>query len=139
MQKGQQLVTIKGTKEGLIFYLDDYHLFEAVYEELPKVLTSDPFLQNPQKVSVIIHLCYRYLKENQKKELRKLIEQDQRFHVEKFSSEVMNIQGVEILLDKNEVKPFYRIVRSGQILEITGHLLLIGDFNQGGEIGREHV
>ena len=134
MQKGQQLVTIKGTKEGLIFYLDDSHLFEAVYEELQKVLTSNPFHQNPQKVSVIIHLGYRYLKEHQKKELRKLIEQDQRFHVEKFSSEVMNKQEVEILLDKNEVKPFYRIVRSGQILEITGHLLLIGDVNPGGEV-----
>src|SRR5690625_5248176 len=46
----------------------------------------------------------------------------------------MNKQEVEILLDKNEVKPFYRIVRSGQILEITGHLLLIGDVNPGGEV-----
>lgn len=134
MHKGQQLVTIKGTKEGLIFYLDDAQSFESIYKELKQVLASTPFHQNPQKVSVIINLGYRYLKEKEKEGLRELIEQDQRFHVEKFSSEVMNKQEVEKLLDYSEVKPFYRMVRSGQILEVIGHLLLIGDVNPGGEV-----
>src|SRR5699024_1142807 len=36
--------------------------------------------------------------------------------------------------DESEVKVLNRIVRSGQVLEVTGDLLLIGDVNPGGKV-----
>src|SRR5699024_519012 len=38
------------------------------------------------------------------------------------------------LQEASEIKGFNRIIRSGQVLEITGDMLLIGDVNPGGRI-----
>lgn len=135
MQSNNQLVTIKGTKEGFVFELDDEHLFTDVFAELEhKLTTDDTYIEDDQLVSVVVKLGYRYLSEKQKNSLREIIEKSNRFKVERLDSKVMTKKNAQLLLDKTGIKLKNQIVRSGQILEITGDLLLVGDVNPGGEV-----
>lgn len=135
LQNNSQLVTIKGTKEGFVFELDDEHLFADVFKELEhKLKTDDTHIGDDQLVSVVVKLGYRYLSEKQKDSLREMIEESHRFEVERFDSKVMSKKNTRLLLDKTGIKLENKIVRSGQVLEITGDLLLIGDVNPGGEV-----
>lgn len=135
MQNNRQLVTIKGTKEGFVFELDDKHLLTDVLKELEQKLSENViFDHNEQVVSVVVKLGFRYINENEKRELQKLIERSDRFRIERFDSEVMAKKDVKWLLDQTSIKLENKIVRSGQVLDVNGDLLLIGDVNPGGEV-----
>ncbi|MEI3614474.1 septum site-determining protein MinC [Pseudogracilibacillus sp. SO30301A] len=133
-QKELQLITIKGTKEGLIFYIEDDCSFQDIVEELEGklVTTSEQDKYEEQSVSVIIKLGHRYLSNEQKKLLEELVEKNNRFYVERYESEVIDKEQAEAWLAQSEIKTISRIIRSGQVLEVEGDLLLIGDVNPGG-------
>lgn len=133
VQNKQQLVTIKGTKEGLVFELNDEQTFTAVYDELVRKLATHQYGNDQeQAVSVVVKLGYRYLKEEQKERLIQLIEKDGRFKIERLDMEVISKTEALRFLEESTVKLEQGIVRSGQVLEVTGDLLLIGDVNPGG-------
>lgn len=135
MQNKKQLVTIKGTKEGFVFELDDKHLLTDVIEELEQKLSEDDFAEkNGQHVSVVVKLGFRYIDEEEKETLKRLIERTNRFRIERFDSEVMAKKDVKMLLERTSIKLENKIVRSGQVLDVIGDLLLIGDVNPGGEV-----
>jgi|SRR5690625_832108 len=131
-----QLITIKGTKAGLIFYIKDDSSFQDVYEELEDKLKTPPTyeINEKQRVSIIIKLGHRYLTEEQKNLLSEVIERNNRFFVERYESEVIDKEQAEEWLAKNEMKTITRIIRSGQVVEVVGDLLLIGDVNPGGQV-----
>ena len=133
-QKELQLITIKGTKEGLIFYIEDDCSFQDIVEELEEklVTTSEQDKYEEQSLSVIIKLGHRYLSNEQKKQLEELVEKNNRFYVERYESEVIDKKQAEAWLAQSEIKTISRIIRSGQVLEVEGDLLLIGDVNPGG-------
>lgn len=133
-QKELQLITIKGTKEGLIFYIEDDCSFQDIVEELEEklVTTSEQDKYEEQSLSVIIKLGHRYLSNEQKKQLEELVEKNNRFYVERYESEVIDKEQAEAWLAQSEIKTISRIIRSGQVLEVEGDLLLIGDVNPGG-------
>ncbi len=133
-QKEAELVIIKGTKEGLIFYLNDDCAFQDVYDDLEEKLASIPSETDEQTVSVIIKLNNRYVTEDQRMLIQNLIEQNNRFKVERFDSEVIGKKQAKQWIESNEMKTISRIVRSGQVLEVEGDLLLIGDVNPGGQV-----
>lgn len=135
-QKEKQLITIKGTKEGLIFYIDDTSSFRDAYDELEHVLSTTSSKEDSEDkvVSVILKFGYRYVTDVQKTTIRELIEKDKRFIVERFDSEVISKKQAKDWFDQSEVKAICRIVRSGQVLEVIGDLLLIGDVNPGGQV-----
>jgi len=133
-QKEMQLITIKGTKEGLIFYIEDDSSFQEAFEELQDKLATTSANNEEQRVSVIIKLGHRYVTPIQKEKLTTLIEKDKRFFVERFESEVIDKNQAEKWLEQSEIKPMSRIIRSGQVLEVVGDLLLIGDVNPGGHV-----
>lgn len=135
MHKEKQLVTIKGTAEGFVFELDDEGFFDEVLDELSEKLSQDQINgHHDQLVSVVIKLGYRFLKQEQKARLVELVEGTNRFYVDRFDSEVISKHKAQLLLDRTEIKLVNQIVRSGQVLDITGDLLLIGDVNPGGEV-----
>lgn len=134
MQKKDQLIVIKGTKEGLIFSINESGSFEIICEQLQDMLLSAPYHDTNEKASVIVKLGYRYLTKEQKQTIKKAIEKDGRFLVEKFDSEVLDKSEIERLIDRLEVKSYFRVIRSGQVLQVVGDLLLIGDVNPGGEV-----
>ena len=103
-QKEAELVIIKGTKEGLIFYLNDDCAFQDVYDDLEEKLASIPSETDEQTVSVIIKLNNRYVTEDQRMLIQNLIEQNNRFKVERFDSEVIGKKQAKQWIESNEMK-----------------------------------
>lgn len=134
-EQSEQKVNIKGTKEGLIFYLDDDCTFQALVEAIKTTLSvTDEYTNKDEKAPVTLKLGCRYLRPEQKEILEQVIEKDRHFVIDKYDSEVIGRKEAEQWLEKSEVKRITQIVRSGQVIEITGDLLLIGDVNPGGQV-----
>src|SRR5690625_1138455 len=102
-----QLITIKGTKEGLIFYIKDDSSFQKIVDELEEKLVTTTAQDEEQSVSVIIKLGHRYITDEQKKLLEDLIEKDNRFYVERYESEVIDKVQAEAWLEQSEIKTIY--------------------------------
>src|SRR5690625_2567029 len=134
MLENKQFVTIKGTRDGLTIFLDDSCTFEVLLEELQEILSKSQQKKDEPIVQVTVQLGYRYLKENQKEELIGLIGEDSGLAVERIESEVILKEEALQWKDETEVKVMDRLVRSGQVLEVTGDLLLVGDVNPGGKV-----
>lgn len=128
----KQLVMIKGTKEGLVLQVDDSCSFNAAFKELSLKLKEGEPHRDHSNVSVIVKLGYRYLKDEQERQIRQLLEQDYKFSIEKIESDVISKNEVEAWQEENEIKAISRTVRSGQNLSVKGDLLLLGNVNPGG-------
>lgn len=130
----QQMITIKGTRDGLILIIDDSCSFQEVLHELSeKIAYSRPKREEPI-VSVTVKLGNRYINDEQKKQLSDLIGEENRFTIESFESEVVRREEALTWQEDSEIKSISKIVRSGQVLKVTGDLLLIGDVNPGGKV-----
>lgn len=133
--KKRQNVTIKGTKEGLVLHLDDSCSYEELKRELDHKLSANSRTQDERHVtSVKVEMGNRYLTESQREELKDLIRQKKNFVVDDIESNVITKEEAERLMAKTEVMTVSRIIRSGQVLEVPGDLLLVGDVNPGGTV-----
>jgi septum site-determining protein MinC len=134
-QKLQHNVTIKGTKDGLILLLDDQCSFEMILEELFDKLTADSGqLLNGPVISVRVKVGNRYITVEQENKLREVLKQKENLIVERIETNVMTKEEAEKLRRDSQVVTVTKIVRSGQVLEIQGDLLLVGDVNPGGTV-----
>lgn len=131
MLENKQLITIKGTRDGLTLFIDDSCSFSDVLEELAEVISMSklqPKADEPN-VAVTVQLGYRYLHQEQKEQLFQLIGEKHGLVINGFESEVIQRKEALKWKDESEVKVFHRIVRSGQVLKVNGDLLLVGDVN----------
>ncbi|WP_029268615.1 septum site-determining protein MinC [Virgibacillus alimentarius] len=134
MLDSKQRITIKGTRDGLTLLIDDSCSFEEAVNELrEKIAESRPNKEEPI-VSVTVQLGNRYLNNVQKEHLRYLISEENRFTIHSFESNVVHKDEALAWREESEIKSVNKIVRSGQILNVTGDLLLIGDVNPGGKV-----
>ena len=133
--KKRQNVTIKGTKEGLVLHLDDSCSYEELKRELDHKLSANARAQDERQLtSVKVEIGNRYLTESQRGELKDLIRHKKNFEVDDIESNVITKEEAGQLLADTEVVTVSRIIRSGQVLEVPGDLLLIGDVNPGGTV-----
>ncbi|WP_066063812.1 septum site-determining protein MinC [Neobacillus soli] len=133
--KKRQNVTIKGTKEGLVLHLDDTCSYEELKRELDQKLSANSRTQDEKHlIPVKLEVGNRYISEAQQEELKNLIRQKKNFVVDGIVSNVITREYAERLMEENEVMTVSRIIRSGQVLEAPGDLLLIGDVNPGGTV-----
>lgn len=133
-QEKRQLITMKGTKDGLTLFIDDSCSFNHALQELQyKMNESKPTTTEPV-VAVRVKLGSRYLREEQISELRQIITNENRFTIHSIESDVVLREEVRQWQANSEIKAVNRIVRSGQVLHVTGDLLLIGDVNPGGKV-----
>lgn len=133
--KTKQNVIIKGTKDGLTLHMDDSCSFSQLLEELETKLSGQYETQEDKPlVHVHIQTGLRYLTEDQKKKLTKVVRQKKNLVVESIQSQVITKQEAQKLKEENEIVSVARVVRSGQVLQVPGDLLLIGDVNPGGTI-----
>ncbi|PLR93722.1 septum site-determining protein MinC [Bacillus sp. T33-2] len=133
--KKTQNVTIKGTKNGLTLHLDDSCSYEELKNELNQKLSNSLRVQEDrQLLSVKVKVGNRYLTEKQQEEIKDLIRQKKNLFVEEIEMDVIRKKEAEKLQLEKEIVPVARIVRSGQVLEVPGDLLLIGDVNPGGTV-----
>lgn len=133
--KKLQNVTIKGTKEGLTLHLNDRCSYEELMKELNSKLSESSRAQEEyQQIKVNIHLGNRYLDNDQLEEIKEIIRQKKNLVVDTISSNVITREEVNRLKREQEIVSVSKIIRSGQILEVPGDLLLIGDVNPGGTV-----
>lgn len=131
----RQNVVIKGTKEGLTLHLDDDCSFQDLKNELDEKLSANEREnENRPLIPVKLETGNRYLNDVQQEELKLLVRQKKNLVVDEIISNVITKSEAEQIRKKNEVVSVAKIVRSGQILEVSGDLLLIGDVNPGGTV-----
>jgi septum site-determining protein MinC len=133
--KKMQNVTIKGTKDGIILHLDDSCSYYELKKELDQKLSANSRLNEDQPLtSVKVQMGNRLLTEKQNEEIKDLIRQKKNLVVDEIVSNVITIEEAKRKKAESEIKSVNRIIRSGQVLEVPGDLLLVGDVNPGGTI-----
>ena len=133
--KKRQNVTIKGTKEGLVLHLDDKCSYDDLKKELDQKLSANSRTQDDRHlISVKVEIGNRYITEEQREELKHLIRQKKNLVVDDIISNVITKVEAERLKAEAGIMTVSRIIRSGQVLETSGDLLLIGDVNPGGTV-----
>jgi septum site-determining protein MinC len=135
-QLRKQNVLIKGTKDGLTFILNDQCSFDSLLTELNDKLSDRPPSSDSEEGQVRIKLVSgkRYLDPQQLDALKEALLNHINGVEMTVESEVMSKEEAEKAIQSQEVNRLLRIVRSGQVIEVTGDLLLIGDVNPGGTI-----
>jgi len=133
--KKTQNVLIKGTKSGLTLHLDDMCSYDELKKELDAKLTENSRSnEDTPLITVNVQVGNRYLTEDQKEELSQLIRKKKNLVVDAIHSNVLTYEEAEKSKEETEIVSVSRIIRSGQVLEVPGDLLLIGDVNPGGTV-----
>ncbi|WP_110927086.1 septum site-determining protein MinC [Bacillus massiliglaciei] len=126
----QQNVMIKGTKNGFMLHLDDSCSFSELLKELENKLSENyQFQENDPLISVKVHTGNRYLNEEQKTKIKQIISKKKKLVIDEVISNVLTKEEASRIHDENQVTTLARVIRSGQIIEVPGDLLLIGDVN----------
>jgi len=130
-----QKVMIKGTKDGLLLSLDDSCSFSELLIELEKKLTPQRVTTDEShSVNVRIHSGNRYLTKEQQKKIRELLMKQQNLQITSFESDVILKKDADKIRRESEIHVITTMVRSGQILQVVGDLVLVGDVNPGGKV-----
>ncbi|SER85405.1 septum site-determining protein MinC [Psychrobacillus sp. OK032] len=127
----KQLISIKGTKEGLVLRLDDQCSYTELLEELAKKVSDEGF---EGQAEVLLQLGYRYCNDEQAKEIINCVQQTEHLRVTKIQSDVMTVEECNRRLLENQSETYVGIVRSGQIITAVGDLVVIGDVNPNGRV-----
>jgi septum site-determining protein MinC len=133
--KKTQNVTIKGTKDGIILHLDDLCSYEELKRELDQKLSGNYRINEGQPLtSVKVQMGHRYLTEQQQEEIKEIIRKKKNLVVDEIVTNVITIEEAKRRKAESEIVSVSKIIRSGQVLEVPGDLLLIGDVNPGGTV-----
>lgn len=125
-------VTIKGTKDGLVFLMDDRCSYEEMISELTdKLKAYNPHLLDGPLTRVSLQLGRRYLTEEKREELKQLIRSQGNLIVNEINSELVHKDEVEKARLKADVKVIRKTVRSGQVIHCPQNMLILGDVNPG--------
>ncbi|MBB5174384.1 septum site-determining protein MinC [Texcoconibacillus texcoconensis] len=128
-------VTIKGTRDGLTFILDDQCSYNELLTELHEKLSEEQYrLDHGPLVHVKLFLGKRYLDDQQIADLKEQISERKNIVIDDIRSDVITVEEAENRRKDSRVTRLAKIVRSGQVIEIRGDLLLLGDVNPGGTV-----
>ncbi|UCZ52086.1 septum site-determining protein MinC [Bacillus shivajii] len=135
-QVKKQNVLIKGTKDGLTFILNDQCTFEMLIEELEEKLSERSNMAEQGNGSVRVKLVTgnRYLNQSHIQELETILIEHIQAEIDTIESDVITKEEAERLRKNLEVTRLVKVVRSGQVFQVEGDLLLLGDVNPGGTI-----
>lgn len=133
--KNRQNVMIKGTKDGLTLHLND----QCSYDELKKELKDKLSAQYRQTegtplITVKIQAGNRYLTSRQKEELEEIVTEKRNLSVLEIASNVVTNEEALKMKEESEIHTIAGVIRSGQVVEVPGDLLIIGDVNPGGTV-----
>lgn len=123
-------VTIKGTKDGLLFYLDDSCPYSMILDELTYKLEHNQALWEGPDTKIRIKLGTRQITGEEEKSLRDIFAQKKNLVIYGIESE----GRPHLFNPKTAITTLSGTVRSGQVLTHKGDLLFLGDVNPGGSI-----
>ncbi|API89182.1 hypothetical protein BKP56_07925 [Marinilactibacillus sp. 15R] len=129
----QKIVTLKGTKDGFQLLVDQAAAFQTVLDEISKLiepLKKEATADKPLELT--IKTGNKLFTDKEKNATITLIEEKSHLKVKNIEAEVVTIDSA--LKWHNEVSTKLQIstVRSGQIIEAEGDLLLVGSVHPGG-------
>ncbi|WP_177194752.1 septum site-determining protein MinC [Alteribacillus iranensis] len=131
----KNLVTIKGTKEGLTVFLNDQCSYDALTEELKeKVARDHQAFGNGPEVEVKVDVGYRFLTKEQEHQIISLLEEADPIKVKEIQTEVISREEARKEREETGITSYSQIIRSGQDIRVKGDLYLLGDVNPGGTI-----
>lgn len=135
MVQKQPYVTIKGTKEGFTLVLDDRCSYKELLDEIEEKLSVTTRETDDERlIPVFLETGNRYLDNEQMNTISELIRKKKRLYIEQVYSNVITRAEAEKKQKENRIVKVEKMVRSGQVLEIIGDLLLIGDVNPGAKV-----
>ncbi|KHE67729.1 septum site-determining protein MinC, partial [Halobacillus sp. BBL2006] len=132
MTANVQKIMIKGTRDGLTLRFDDQCTFDSILNELQSKLSMNGVSDDQPMIRVTIQLGKRYLNDEQKEQLTQVIREKQNLVVDHIESELITRREALQWKENTEITPVVKTIRSGQVVEVRGDLLLIGDVNPGG-------
>ncbi|ADH98967.1 septum site-determining protein MinC [Salisediminibacterium selenitireducens] len=135
MSEGQEeveLVQIRGTKSGLAIQLDDQAEWDKVTERLKRILDDQP--TNHSTVSASLVMGKRYVTDRETGRLCAWLKNQYNLDIHDVDKEVITLEEANAMIEEQTFHQEIRMVRSGQVLDVKGHVLLIGDVNPGGLI-----
>ncbi|AOA01703.1 septum site-determining protein MinC [Carnobacterium maltaromaticum] len=135
----KQSVTLKGTKDGFVLTLDESVAFETVLSDLDQLLEKLHSENKEQKevqkgISLEVKTGMRLFSEDEKAEITEKISSKSQFQLKKISAEVLTYQQATEWHESNSLQMEIQTIRSGQVLQAPGDILLIGKIHPGGTI-----
>lgn len=128
-------VTIKGTKDGLVFFMDDICSFDDLIADLrEKIEHSHQQILTGPLVRVSIKLGKRYCSMEQQEQITEIIRQKGNLVIHTIDADVITKEEAFAERLKTSFKIQTHTVRSGQVLDFDGDILLLGDVNPGGTV-----
>lgn len=131
MSTTKSYITIKGTKDGLHFYMSDLCSYQELIYELADKLEEHPHFLDGPLIRVAVYLGNRYLTREQENEIKDLIRSRGNIVVSKLESNVISKKALIEQQEKSNIQVLHKTIRSGQVIESKGHLLVLGDVNPG--------
>ncbi|WP_088815255.1 MULTISPECIES: septum site-determining protein MinC [Listeria] len=128
-------VQMKGTKEGIQIFLSDTASINELEAELISLLKEQktaPY--SGEKLSVQVQIGNRLFSEEEEARIAKIIVQNSQMKIGAFYSNVMTKADAKKWKEADQIYSLATIIRSGQVIQVTGDVLLIGDINPGGQI-----
>jgi septum site-determining protein MinC len=123
-------VTIKGIRDGLVFILHDQCSFEEILKDLDdKMNGSHRQLLVGPLIRVTIQTGSRKFSDMEESAIREKLASHGNLLIQEFHSTVEDLHKVQ-----PTQKIFHGTVRSGQIIEHDGDIVIIGDINPGGQV-----
>ncbi|ASS74947.1 septum site-determining protein MinC [Tumebacillus algifaecis] len=124
-------VTIKGIRDGLVFILHDESSMEEILDDLEEKVngTHRQLLTGPI-VKVTVQTGARKFSVEQEEKIRKKLSSHGNLIIQEFQSALDAMLQVQ----KPSQRICYGTVRSGQVIDHDGDVVIIGDINPGGQV-----
>jgi septum site-determining protein MinC len=135
VSQNSHLVTIKGTRDGLVFMMDDQcEYIDLIGELTEKLGASFEKFVDDSIVNVSVKMGNRTLTEQQKYEIAVIIGRRPNLRLTsiELSPNAGDARLQQLLADNLTIHR--GTVRSGQVLQHDGNLLFLGDINPGGTV-----
>jgi septum site-determining protein MinC len=129
-------VAVKGTKDGLLFLLDDRCPFEDLLEHLRELLngTGSTLFDGPE-VAIFVDYGQRALTKEQNRALLTEFLNKENFIIQEFGGHTVARRTLFRNSNGGVKQSIYKgTVRAGQSLLFDGDVVVVGDVNPGGEI-----
>jgi len=127
-------VSLKGTKEGYQLIIQSSASLQEVYDDLKSLtvqLKKDSHVG--REIEFQVRTGQRELNEEEKETISEIVE-DEFFKISSFESDVTSLEKFMKWHEQTSPTLEVRTVRSGQIVETEGDMLLIGTVHPGGTV-----
>lgn len=139
----QNLITFKGRREGISIYIKDGS-FDTIKKELEKKIKKSERFFEGAKIIEIAGIDEKTLKTEEVEEIERIVTEKYSMIVTERKEPKENIRIAEKEDDMNlghfsglkegNTKFITNTIRSGQLVEFDGNIVIIGDVNPGGEL-----